>query len=364
LFELPNNLPYLYCEFNGHPEITGVSERSVLFIFWQNDKMHQIKGTAVNDEWVFKADTPDAKRVIDRANQMHTRKTRIMPKPGERSVEGRIIANDAGLISRITHSPRTIVFFEAELSKFNDDEYIMDFNLQNIESIIPSAWLEDLNPISIKEFPYITGTVYAHLASNITFIELIPQLQMFINKNAKNRNTASSLSSMRGELYASIGSGNALWDGKSIPASLLRFHLINDATKQALFDFIHDLFNSKYELNNSGNEYYSYVPSSVWLFQSENYLEAGIVDMRSIMEDVESTLPEPPEEALMWISFSPRYLVEAINKFVAQISPNLDFKETLDRLTKIDNCTITLNSISSGAVKWKTLPPTKKTLEN
>jgi len=353
LFELPKSLPYLYCEFNGHPGITGLDERSVLLIFWQNDKMHRIKGTAINEEWDFTADTPNARRVIEKANQMHTRKTRIMPKPGERNIEGRILANDAGFISRITHSPKTIVHFEAELSKLSDDEYIMNFNIMNIESIIPAAWLKDLIPIRIKGFPIIKGTTYAHLASNITLMELIPQIKTFINKNAKNRIAASSLRSMRGELYVSIGSGNALWDGKSVPASLLRFHLRNNAARQTLFDFIYDFLNKKYELFATNNGYFSYTPSSIWLSQSEDYLETGVIDRNSITKNEESALPEPPNEALIWISFSPRYLVEAINNFITQIIPDIDFKETLDRLTNLDNCTFTLNSIKSGAIKWK-----------
>ena len=132
LFELPRNLPYLYCEFNGLPEIEGSSKSFVLFAFWQNDRMHKITGTAVNDdEWDFKAFTPQAQQVVDRVNLMHVRKARVVPNPKDRNVKGRIIASDAGLISRIMRAPTTHVFFEAELSIF-DDEYIMNFDIHNI----------------------------------------------------------------------------------------------------------------------------------------------------------------------------------------------------------------------------------------
>ncbi|MCL2767340.1 MAG: hypothetical protein FWE49_01215 [Synergistaceae bacterium] len=354
LFELPENLPYLYSEFKGYPEITGTNDRSILFIYWQNGKMHKITGTVVNDEWDFRAYTPEAQQVIDHAIQMHTRKARIISKPEDRNVEGRVLASDAGLISKVTHAPNIPIFLKAELSKLNDNECVMNFDLLNIESIIPATWLMDLNPIKIKNFPLIKGHTYARLASNITLIELIPHFQMFISKNAKNRNAASLLRSMRGELYATISSGNALWDGISIPPLLLRFHLKNDATKQALFDFAYDLFNKKYELEPTNNGYYSYAPLSLWLSQSKEFLEAGIIDIRNITNSGEQPLPEPPEEALMWLSFSPNYLAEAINNSITQISTDLDLKETLCRLTEIDNCTIILNTIKSGSFRWKT----------
>ena len=354
LFELPENLPYLYCEFNGHPEITGINEKSVLFVFWQNGKMHRITGTVVNDEWDFRAYTPDARRVLDRANQMHTRKARIIPGPGDRNVEGRILASDAGLLSKITHAPNIPVHFEAELSKINDDEYIMNFDILNIESIIPAVWLKDLNPIKIKNFPFIKGTAHAHLASNITLIELIPQFQMFISKNAPDKNMESLLRSMNGELYATIGPENALWDGISIPALLLRFHLRNDAMKQALFNFIYGLFSKKYDFNALNNGYYSYAPLSFWISRSDEFLETGIIDRRSITKSGDSDLPEPPEEALMWLSFSPNYLAEAIKNFMTQVGSDLNHTEALGRFTRIDNCTVTLDSIKSGVIRWKT----------
>ena len=353
LFELPENLPYLYCEFKGHPEITGIDERSVLFIFWQNGKMHRITGIAANDEWNFRGHTPDAQQVIDRANQMHNRKVRIIHKPGDRNVEGRILASDAGLLSKIARAPNIPVYFNAELSKLDDTEYIMNFDILNIESIIPPACLRDLSPIKIKNFPSIKGDAYARLASNITFIELIPQFQMFISKNALNKNMTSALRTLRGELYATVSSGNALWDGISTPASLLRFHLKNDAMKQTLFNFIYVLFNKKYELNAINNGYYLYAPSSLWLYRTNEFLETGIIDRRNLTGSGESALPDPPEEALIWLSFSPYFLTEAINNFITQISPDLNFKQALSRLTQIDNCTVILESIKSGVVRWK-----------
>jgi hypothetical protein len=362
LFELPKNLPYLYCEFNEYPDITGVNGKYVLFVFWQNNKMHQITGTAVNEEWNFKAYTPDAQQVIDHATQMHARKTRIMPKPGERNVEGRILAADAGLISRISHAPRVPVYFKAELIKPNDDEYNMNFDILNIESVIPTIWLRKLSPINIENLPLaITkGVAYAQLALNITLMELIPQYQMFISKNAKNRNAASLLRSMSGELYVAVGSGSALWDGISTPTVSCRFYLKNNTMKQALFDFIYDLYNRKYELSASNDGYYSYAPSSLWLSQSKDFLETGIIDRRSTAKNGGSTLPEPPKEALLWLSFSPRYLAEVINSFLSQIDPDLDLSETLDKLAQVDSCTLTLDSIQSGTIKWKTLTPGKE----
>ena len=353
LFELPENLPYFYSEFKGYPEITGTNERSILFIFWQNGKMHKITGAVVNNEWDFRAYTPEAQQVIDRAIQMHTRKVRIITQPEDRNVEGRILASDAGLISKITHTLNIPIYFKAELSTFDDNEYTMNFDILNIESIIPATWMMELNPIKIKDFPLVKGITYAHLASNITLIELIPQFQMFISKNAKNRNEASLLRSMRGELYATISSGNALWDGVSIPALLLRFHLKNNDTKQALFDFTYDLFNKKYELEPLNNGYCSYTPLSLWLSQSNEFFEAGIINERHITNNGRSSLPHPPEEALMWLSFSPSYLAEAINNSISQISRDLDFKETLYKLTEIDNCTLMLNTIKSGSIRWK-----------
>ncbi|MCL2767937.1 MAG: hypothetical protein FWE49_04360 [Synergistaceae bacterium] len=352
LFELPENLPYLYCEFNGYPEITGINERFVLFIFWQNAKMNRITATTDNDEWNFRAYTPDAQQVVDRVNQMHTRKARVLPKPGERDLEGRILASDAGLISKFMHTPNIPVHFKAELSK-NDNEYIMDFDMLNIESIIPATWMIDLTPIKIKSFPFIKGLNYARLASNITLFELVPQIQVFISKNAKNRNIASALRSMKGELYATISSGSALWDGISIPAILTRFHLKSNAAKQALFDFIYDIFDKKYDLEASSNGYYSHAPLSLWLSQTNEYLETGVIDRRNIDNNGNSDLPEPPEEALMWLSFSPRHLAEAISNIMIQINPDLDYKEALTRFTKIDNCTIILDSVKSGKIRLK-----------
>ncbi|MCL2146765.1 MAG: hypothetical protein FWH52_03060 [Synergistaceae bacterium] len=358
LFELPRNLPYLYCEFNGLTKTNGSNENFVLLAFWQNEKMHKITGTAVNDEeWDFRAFTPEAQQVVDRVNMMHVRKARVVPNPKDRDVKGRIIASDAGLISRITHAPMTPVYLEAELSIF-DDEYVMNFDIYNIESVIPAAWLSDLNPINIENIPFVEGFAYANFFSNITLIELFPQFQMFINKNAKNRNIASSLRSMKGALYASIGSESALWDGISIPAILLKFNLRNNTMKKTLYDFVHDLFSSKYELNYSDNEYSSTTPSSVWLRESRDFLEIGVIDKRSTVKNG-VILPRPPKEALLWLSFSPHHLAEAINNSIIQISPDLDCKETLAGLDKIDNCTLTLFSIKSGVFKWKALSTEK-----
>lgn len=349
LFELPDNLPYLYCEFNGNDNV----ESYVLFIFWQYNKMHKITGTAGNnEEWNFRAYTTEAQQVVNRINQMHVRKARVIPKPEERNVEGRILACDAGFISKITHAPNIPVYFRADLSKQNDDEYIMNFNVLNIESHIPAAWIMDLNPISINDFPFARVPAYAHFASNITLLELIPQFQSFIVENSKNKNVASSLRSMKGTLYATLGSGSALWDGISIPAVLLRFYIKNNSTKQALFGFVYDLFDRKYELNYTNSGYYSYAPSSVWLSQKDNYIETGIIDRRSAAKNG-IILPEPPKDALLWSSFSPRYLVEAINNFIVQINPDLDFKEELGRFDKIDSCSFTLNTLKSGVIKWK-----------
>ena|GEM_PF-3489166 len=358
LFELPGNMPYLYCEFNGLSETNGSNESYVLFAFWQNDKIHKITGTAVNDEeWDFKAYTPEAQQVVDRVNLMHVRKARLIPNPKDRNVKGRILASDAGLISRIARAPTAHILFEAELSIF-DDEYVMNFDIHNIESIIPAAWLSDLNPINIENVPLIEGVAYANFASNITLIELIPQIQTFINNNAKSRNIASSLRSMRGTMYASISSESAMWDGISIPAISLRFNLRNNTMKRVLFEFIHDYFSKKYELNYSDNGYSSIAPSSVWLREFRDFLEICVIDKRSTGKNG-AILPRPPKEALMWVSFTPRYLAEAINNSIIQISPDLDFNETLVMLNKIDNCTLTLDSIKSGVFKWKTLSTEK-----
>jgi hypothetical protein len=289
---------------------------------------------------------------------MSTRKARIIPKPDDRKVEGRILASDAGLISRITHTSHMPVYFEAELSKNSDDECTMDFEILNIESVIPPIWLKDLNPIKIKDFPSVKGHTFAHIASNITLVEMIPQFQTLIIKNTRNKNNISSLRSLRGELFATIGSGKAIWDGISVPALLLRLHLKNNTMKQVLFSFIYDLFNNKYELNVSDNEYYSYTPISLWLSARNEFIETGIIDRRSIAKNEGSTLPKPPDEALMWLSFSPNYLAETFNNFMVQISPDLDFRDTLSRLTKIDNCTFTLDSVKSGTIKWKAYPLT------
>ena len=356
LFELPKNLPYLYCEFNGHLGKHESNERYVLFVFWQNGKMHRIEGTAPNGEWDFKAYTPLAQHVIDSANQMNTRKARIIPKPEDRNVEGRILASDAGFFSKIAHTPDTPIYFRADISKYSDFESLMSFDIHNIESIIPPVWLKDLAPIKIGNFPLVKGQTYAHIAASITLIELIPQFQMFISKNVKNKNAVSSLRSMRGELHATIGSAKATWDGISIPAVLLRLSLKNNTSKQALFSFIYDLFEKKYELYESDNGFYSFNPLSLWLSKTNDFIETGIIDMRSIGKSEGSTLPEPPKEALMWFSFSPSHLAEAINNSVIQISPDLDFKETLSRLNKIENCTFTLSSTKSGTIRWKTFP--------
>jgi hypothetical protein len=355
LFELPEDLPYLYCEFNGRPDTKGSSEKFVLFVFWQNNKMHRITGTAFNEEeWDFRANTPGAQQVINRINQMHVRKAKLLPKPEDRNVEGRILACDAGLLSRLTQDQNTPLYFQAELSKQNDYEYIMDFNLLNIESLISAAWINDLIPISIKDFPFAKTPAYAHFASNITLLELIPQLQNLITENAKDTNVASSLRSMRGTFYAAIGSESALWDGISVPALSLKIELENNAMKQTLFDFIYGLFNKKYELDYSydGYYYYAYAPSSIWLSEYDNVIETGIIDRRSAAK-YGTILPVPPKEALLWSSFSPRHLAEAINNFTIQISPDLDFKEELRKLSQIDNCTLTLNSINSGVIKWR-----------
>ena len=354
LFELPDNLPYLYCEFNERLNEKELNEKSVLFMFWQNDKMHRITGTALNeDEWEFKAYTPDAQQVVSRINQMHSRKERLIPKPSERNTEGRILASDAGLISKLTHAPNIPVYFKAELAQQNDDEHIIYFDVFNVESLIPAVWIKDLNPISIKDFPFAKAHAYINFAANLTLIELIPQFQNLIYENAKNKNAASSLRSMRGALFATIGSGNALWDGISVPAALLRFHLRNNVAKRNLFDFIHGLYNKKYELNYDEYEgYYSYAPSSLWLSESSDYIETGIIDKRSKAKNG-TILPAPPGEALLWSSFSPRFLAEAINNFIIQISPDLDYKEELSKLAHIENCTLTLNSINSGEIRWR-----------
>lgn len=352
LFELPENLPYLYCEFNGLQDEKGINDSFVTFIFWQNDKLHRITGTAVNkEEWDFRAYTPGAQQAVNRIKQMHVRKARLIPKPGERNVKGRIIARDAGLISKFMQIPYIPVYFRAELSKQNDDEYIMNFDVLNIESLIPEAWANKLNQINTKDFPFTKTPAYAHFASNITLLELIPQLRNYIMENAKNVDAASSLSELRGTLYATLCSGSALWDGISIPPLLLRFKLMDNTMKHALYDFIYDLFNKKYELTYSNEGYYSYTPSSVWLSQSDNYVETGIIDKRSAAKKG-MILPEPPEEALLWCGFSPRYIAEAINSFFVQINPELDFKEEFSRFDQIDSCTFTLNSIKSGVIKW------------
>jgi hypothetical protein len=128
--------------------------------------------------------------------------------------------------------------------------------------------------------------------------------------------------------------------------------------KQALLDFIHGILDKKYELNSSDNGYCSVAPSSIWLSKSNAYFEMGIIDRRSTSKNG-AILPKPPKEALMWISFSPRHIVEAINNTVIQISPDLAIKDTLGRLTQIDNCTFTLDSIKSGTIKWKNLSSNK-----
>jgi hypothetical protein len=87
-------------------------------------------------------------------------------------------------------------------------------------------------------------------------------------------------------------------------------------------------------------------------------MEVGIIDKRSSGKNG-AILPQPPKEALMWVSFSPRYLSEAINNSIIQISPDLDFKEILVGLDKIDNFTLTLDSIKSGTIKWKTFSEEK-----
>lgn len=324
IFDLPDDIPYVYVELD-ESVLGGKKNRIVVLLYYDDGKVNRIGAVDDNGKWKFSSSSENAERRLDSAIQNHMRKVRLIPEPLERPGFGKIFASDAGLL--VAENSRRAEF-KAEISGIGENEWEMKVELSNIELLVPRT--SDFAYVRMRDFPNIDGTVYGRFAANLGLFK-------FLN--------------LKGEVYATIGEGNAKFEGLRIPAVLSRFYLDDKGMINQLFNKIHDICLNRYDYVNVHGGLYSPAPLSLWMTEASAFAEFGIIDESKISGDF-SSFPTG-RNSIFWLQVCPRLLLDAFERSLLRINPKLSLLKNAGVLKNMDSLSVVFYSLGSGRIRWK-----------